>query len=153
MLNADNKKLKGNRVEKKKSNGDNTEVLALLNAIATKQQEQDERLEELEGATGREAAHLKLVNLLYDTDETHLPGLTRLPLRAIKPFALAMMLDAITHDDVRTGKVSLQQVFRTSYFTLMRSVGAEAFNKGIGLAGEQAAAEQERGTGLDMGAE
>ena len=146
--------LKGEKTEKKTpDNGNNPEILALLQAMAAKQQEQDERLEELEGGRGREAAQLRLVNLLYDTDDKHLPGLTRLPLRAVKSFAIAMMLDAVGSEAVQSGKITLQQVFRNSYFTLMRSVGGEAFNKGIGLAGEQAASEVQRGTGLDMGGE
>lgn len=139
--------------KKVKSNGSNEEVLALLKAIVTKQGEQDERMEELEGGKGREAAQLRLVNLLYDTDAKHLPGLSRLPLRAVKPFAIGMTLDAITSDPVRKGEISLAEVFRNSYLMLMRSVGGEAFNKGIGLAGEQAAAEVERSGGIDLGAE
>ena len=134
------------------SDGDG-EALKLLQGIAAKQKEQDERLEELEEKGGKAAAQLRLVNLLYDTDDRRLPGLTRIPLRAVKPFAISIMLDAVTSPEVRSGKVSLQQVFRTAYFQLMRSVGAEAFNKGIGLAGEQAASEAEKGTGLDLGGE
>lgn len=135
---------------KKKPDDNNNEVLVLLQGIAKKQQEQDERLEELEQGKGKSAAALRMVNLLYDTDSEHLPGLTRLPLGAVRPFALAMMLDAITDPDVRAGKISLQSKFRFFYFQLMRSVGAEHLKAGIELAGEQAAAETEKGAEVDL---
>ena len=135
---------------KKREDGD---IIALLESIASKQKEQDERLEELEDHKGGQAAQLRLVNLCYDPNDEQLPGLTRLPLRATRPFALGMILDKLTRKEVLSGEVSLQQVFYHNYFLLMRSVGAEAFNKAIELAGEQAAAETERGTGLDLGNE
>jgi hypothetical protein len=139
MLNKKDKK-----VADDKNNGQG-EVLALLNAIAGKQQEQDERLTELEDGKAKDTAQLRLVNLVYDTDEEHLPGLTRLPLMAVKPFAVGMMLDAILDEDVRSGKRSLPSVFRRNYFHLMRSVGAEAFNKANELAAQQASEEAEKG--------
>ena len=151
MLNTE----KLNRKKKEsKDGGGNDEVLGYLKAIVAKQQEQEERLEELESGKGKEMAQLRLVNLLYDTDDKHLPGLTRLPLRAVKPFAIAMMLDKVTSPEVREGKVSLQQVFYTNYFMLMRSVGGDAFKQGVGLAGEQAASEGEvQGAEFRLGAE
>jgi len=137
---------------KAKSNGDNSsEMLAILQSIANKQTEHEERLTEVEEGRGREQSQLRLINLLYDTDDKHLPGLTRLPLTAVKPFAVAMMLNALRNEDVRSGKASLQSVFRTSFFLLMRSVGAEALNKGNELAAEQASQEVEKGAEYNLG--
>lgn len=132
-------------------NGANPEVLNLLKAIAAKQVEQDERLEELEAGSGKSAAALRMVNLMYDTDDEHLTGLTRIPLRAARPFALGMTLDALTDPDVMAGKVSLQHKFNMYYFQLMRSVGGEHLKRGVDLAGEQAASEVEKGSELDLG--
>jgi hypothetical protein len=137
---------------KPQSNGDNqAEMLAILQSIASKQTELDERITEVEDGRGKEQSQLRLINLLYDTDDKHLPGLTRLPLTAVRPFAIAMMLDALRSEDVRSGKVSLPSVFRTSYFLLMRSVGAEALNKGNELAAEQASQETEKGAEYNLG--
>jgi len=137
---------------KAKSNGDkSSEMLALLQSVVNKVTEFDERITEMEDGRGKEQSQLRLINLLYDTDDKHLPGLTRLPLTAVKPFAVAMMLDAIMSEEVRSGKMSLPSVFRTSYFHLMRSVGAEALNKGNELAAEQASQEAEKGAEYNLG--
>ena len=132
-------------------NGANTEILSLLQGIAKKQEEIDERLEELEEGGSKGAAALRMVNLTYDTDDDHLPGLTRIPLRAARPFALAMTLDDLTDPDVLSGKVSLQHRFHRHYFHLMRSVGGEHLKRGVELAGEQAASEADKGAELDLG--
>ena len=149
--------LDSEKIKKKKDQGQddggNKEILAALQGITKLITEHGERLEELEEGKGKAAAQLRLVNLLYDTDDIHLPGLTRLPLLAVKPFAIGMMLDAVTKAEVRSGKVSLSEVYRRNYFLLMRSVEAEAFNKGIGLAGEQAASEAEKGAEYNLGAD
>ena len=132
---------------------DNGEVIALLQQIVKKQQEQDERLEELEETGGKRAAELRIIELIYDTDENHLAGLTRIPAAAVRPFANAMMLHALRDPDVRSGKKSLAQCRRTAYFTLMRSVGGEHLQKGRELALEKVQTELEkvRGPELDLG--
>lgn len=141
MLKKDKTQKQGKTPE---NGGFEGQVLSALEAITHKLQEHDEQIAEFGTDKGRGQAVLQLVNFLYDPDDTHLPGLTRLPLRAVKPFAIAATLDAITDPDVMSGKKTLQQVFRTNYFFLMRSVGAEAFKQGIGLAGEQQASEAEQ---------
>ena len=133
------------------SNNGDGEVLSLLKQIVDKQKEQDERLDDLDNKNMRGAAQLRMVNLLYDTDDNHMPGLARLPLRAIKAFAYAMMLDDITHPDVLSGKVTLQHRFRMHYFQLTRSIGGDHLNKGRELAGEQAASEKEMGEQMELG--
>ena len=149
MLDSD--KLKRKKKATAGDNGASGEMLSLLQGIAKKQQEIDERLEELEEGTQKGAAALKMVNLMYDTDDKHLPGLTRIPLRAARAFALSMTLNDLTDPDVMAGKVSLQHRFYMYYFQLMRSVGGEHLKRGVALAGEQAATELEKGAEMDLG--
>lgn len=149
MLDSD--KLKRKKKATTSDNGEEDEVLFLLQGIAKKQEEIDERLGELEEGTQKGAAALKMVNLMYDTDDNHLPGLTRIPLRAARAFALGMALDSLTDEDVMAGKVSLQHKFNMYYFQLMRSVGGEHLKRGVDLAGEQAATEVEKGAEMDLG--
>lgn len=149
MLN-DNKINKPKKLPKP-SNGGNSEVIALLNTLVAKQQELSERIEEVEDKNVRGEAALRMVNLLYDTDDTHLPSLTRIPLGAVRPFAISMTLDALTNPKVMSGEVSLHHIYRTCYFQLMRSVGGLHLDKGRELAGEQAASEADKGAELDLG--
>jgi len=150
MLDSEKLKAKKRKIPAN-DDGANSEVLSLLQAISKKQEEQDERLVDLEEGTRQGAAALRMVNLTYDTDDDHLPGLTRIPLRAARPFALAMTLDDLTDPDVLSGKVSLQHRFHRHYFHLMRSVGGEHLKRGVELAGEQASSEAEKGAEMDLG--
>lgn len=145
-------------VKKKDESIENTdgqlgEVLGLLQIMAKKQQELDERLEEMEETGSKRAAELEIIRLIYDTDDKHLPGLTRLPMQAVRPFARAMMLHALHDPDVRSGKKSLSETYRTAYFTLMRSVSGEHLQKGRELALEKVQSELEkvRGPEIDLG--
>lgn len=140
---------------KKKDDTTNTdgqmgEVLGLLKTVVQKQTEQDERLEELELTGGKAAAELRIIELCYDTDDKHLPGLSRIPLQAVRPFATAMMLSALRDPDVRSGKKSLAECYRTAYLTLMRSVGGEHLGKGRELAIEKVASELEKAQGPEI---
>lgn len=132
------------------ANGHDGEVLDLLKSIAAKQQEQDERLEDLEESGGRMAAELRIIELVYDTDDKHLPGLTRLPLNSVKHFARAMMIHALRDPEVRAGKRSLSEAYRTAVFTLMRSVGGEHLEKGRQLAVEKVQSELEKVRGPEV---
>jgi len=121
-----------------------SQVLDALSAIGQKLGEHDEQIAEFgQQRQSKGEALLRMVNLCYDPDDKKLPGLTRLPLNAVHPFAIGRTLNAITSEEVRSGKKSLVDVFYNSYFLLMRSVGGDAFNKGVQLASEQAAAEAE----------
>ena len=129
---------------------DNGEVISLLQQIVKKQQEQDERLEELEETGGKRAAELRIIELIYATPEDSLAGLTRIPAAAVRPFANAMMLHALRDPDVRSGKKSLAQCRRTAYFTLMRSVGGEHLDQGRQLARDKVQSEIERAQGPEI---
>ena len=150
------KKQRGRPPQKSPDNGGfEGQVLAALGAITNKLAEHDEQIADVEQKSqAKGEALLRMVNLCYDPDDTKLPGLTRLPLAAIRPFAIGMTLNAITNEDVMSGKKTLQGEFYHNYFLLMRSVGGEAFNKGIQLASEQAQAEaEEQGSEFRLGQE
>lgn len=147
--------LKKDKVEN--ANGGNKEILELLQTSLAQQQKINveilERLEEAESKGMSKAALLRMVNLLYDTDDKHLSELTRIPLGAVEPLALGTMLDALSDPKVRSGEVSLVQVLYNAYYRLMRSVGGLHLSKGVTLAEEQAAGEAERGAEVDLGAD
>ena len=96
-------------------------------------------------------ALLRMVNHLYNTDDEHLPELTRIPINAARPLALGMALESILDEDVQSGEVPLSKKLRNYYFRLMRSVGGVHLGRGIRLAEEQAAAEIERAEELELG--
>lgn len=99
------------------------------------------------GNTGRSAegeALLKLVNVLYDTDENKLPQLTRIERRAVLPLSIMMMKNDILDKKRIDGKIPLSKCWLKHYFQLQRSVDRWYFMVGAGLAHEQAAAEVEK---------
>lgn len=121
------------------------EILTVLKQIQSNQKELNERIEELENKkTGMSEAALRLVNLMYDTDNQHLPELTRIPLNSVRPHALGMTLESILDEDVQSGKVPLSRILRNNYFRLMRSVNGKHLGNGIGLASDQSREEQEQ---------
>jgi len=155
----DKEKKFGKKAKKKKEESNNgsfeSQVLDALSTISGKLGEHDEQIAEIsQSRQAKGDALLKMVNLCYDPDDKKLPGLTRLPLNAVNPFAIGMTLNAITSEEVRSGKMSLVDVFYNKYFLLMRSVGGEAFSKGVQLASEQAAADaEEQGEAFRAGEE
>lgn len=91
-----------------------------------------------------EAAMLRLTNLLYDTDEEHLPSLTRI--HSSKEAILLSIQTAkeLATDKVRIAKkVPLSRVFRNALLMYKRSIGMKAFLVGAGLAQGQAEAAEE----------
>jgi len=86
-------------------------------------------------------ALLKLVNLLYDTDDTKLAELSWLDHREVFPMSIQMTKEEALKEE-RT--IPLTKVWRTAYLRLKRSVQMKAFMVGAGLAHEQAAAEAEK---------
>lgn len=156
MLDAEKIKKKQKKEVKASDNGGfQQQVLDALGAIGAKLQEHDEQIADVnQQRQAKGEALLRMVNLCYDPDDTKLPGLTRLPLAAIRPFAIGMTLNAITSKRVMSGETTLQGEFYHNYFLLMRSVGGEALNKGIQLASEQAQAEaEEQGEAFRAGPE
>jgi len=150
------KKLRPTGLESEDESSNSEDLKSMLQAIIANQQELKERLDEFE--EGKDKNHgnealLRMVNFLYDTDDKHIPELTRIPLQTAQPLALGMTLDSIFDEDVQDGTTSLSQKLRLYYFRLMRSVGGVHLGRGIRLAEEQAAAETEKAEELELGGE
>jgi len=143
--------LKKKKIE---TNGDNTEIAEILKSIVGQQKELVDRIGDLEKRnTSSALALLQMVNFLYDTDDKHLPELTRIPVQAVRPHALGMMLESLLDEDVQSGEVPLSRKLRNYYFRLMRSVGGVHLGRGVRLAEEQAAAEAEKTEEMELGEE
>jgi len=142
-------------------NGKQADLMAVIQTMALQQKELIERLEDIEKGkdNGTGAALLRMVNFMYDTDDVHLPELTRIPIQAARPLAYAMGLDSLLHRKTRKdGKLlndgkSLSENIRNNYFRLMRSVGGVHLGRGVRLAEEQAAAAAEDAEETDLGGE
>jgi hypothetical protein len=140
-------KVKGNPNSKDK-------VAELLQTILNNQKELVDRLEAVEkGKVTSADSLLKMVNFLYDTDDKHLPELTRLPINAVSAHAFGMCLESIFDEDVQSGKVPLSSKLRNHYFRLLRSVGGVHLGRGVRLAEEQAQSEAEEAEEMELGGE
>jgi hypothetical protein len=144
-------------VKKIKDEGNTNSMEEILQMMVSQQKEFADRLTEMEdqnkNKTSANEALLRMVNLTYDTDDQHLPELTRIPIQAARPHALGMMLESLFDEDVQDGSVPLSRKLRNSYFRLMRSVGGVHLGRGVRLAEEQASAEQEKAEEFDLGGE
>lgn len=131
----------------------NNEVTSMLQSIINQQKELSNRLGELEDkkTTTSADALLRMVNLTYDTDDKHLPELTRIPLNSARPLSIGIMLESIFDPDVQAGLVPLSSKLRNAYFRLMRSVGGVHLGRGVRLAEEQAASEAESAEERELG--
>lgn len=93
---------------------------------------------------GSEAALLRLTNLLYDTDDEHLPSLTRINSTREAILLSIQVTKEMALDPKRIKlKVPLSRIFRNSFLMFKRSIGMKAFLVGAGLAQGQAEAEEE----------
>lgn len=128
---------------------------AVIQTMVLQQKEMVERLDDIEKGkdTGTSAALLRMVNFMYDTDDVHLPELTRIPIQAARPLAYAMGLDSLLHRKTQKDGKSLNENIRNNYFRLMRSVGGVHLGRGVRLAEEQAAAAAEEAEETDLGGE
>lgn len=130
------------------SNGSHTEfelkMASTMEAVLGLTKELSERLDEVESRKdGAGEAKLKLTNIVFDTTDERMPELTNIPLSAARNYARSMMLEHMNDPDVRSGKVKLSAILRTSYFRLLRSVGGVQLMRGTRLASEQTANEGE----------
>jgi len=142
-------------LKKKEDNGNMSgdQLADALKALMALQQEVSERLEELESKKdlGGEA-RLLIATRVFDTDREHLPEMTNIPLRAVKPYSLADMSARILDPDVQCGKVTLGQIRRESVYRHLRSVRGNLLDKGTQLAMEQTRqAEMEEAEKMDIG--
>jgi hypothetical protein len=136
----------------KSGNGETTAaILNALKALSAQNKELFERMADIEKKSTAADALLRMVNLMYDTDDKHLPELTRIPINAVRPHALGMMLESLMDEDVQSGKVPLSRILRNNYFRLMRSVGGVHLGRGVRLAEEQASAEAEKAEEMELG--
>lgn len=145
------------RLKKKDDNGDmpGGQLAEALKALTAMQQDVRDRLDELESKKdlGGEA-RLLIATRVFDTDREHLPEMTNIPLRAVKPYSLADMSARILDPDVQCGKVTLGQIRRESVYRHLRSVRGNLLDKGTQLAMEQtkqAELEDIEGTALGRG--
>ena len=131
----------------------NKEMALLLQTMIAQQKELADRLEDLEkkGSSTAADALIRMVNLTYNTDDDHLPELTRIPIQAARPHAIGMMLESILDEDVQNGTVPLSRKLRNYYFRLMRSVGGIHLGRGVRIAEEQASAETEKAEEMELG--
>jgi hypothetical protein len=132
------------------SNGDTSGQLLALSKLL---QEVSERIEDLESKKDLSGeARLLIAQRVFDTDRVHLPEMTILPLRTVRPYSLADMSASILNPDVQSGKVSLGQIRRESIYRHLRSVQGTLLDKGYQLAMEQAKqAEIEEGQMGELG--
>ena len=77
--------------------------------------------------------------------------MTRIPIQAVRPHALGMMLEALFDPEVQSGEVPLSRILRNAQFRLMRSVGGIHLGRGVRLAEQQAEAEQEQAAEIELG--
>ena len=134
------------------NNGD--KVAELLQTVLQSQKDIVDRMEAMEkGKVTSADSLLKMVNFLYDTDDKHLPELTRLPINAVSAHAFGMCLESIFDEDVQSGKVPLSSKLRNYYFRLLRSVGGVHLGRGVRLAEEQAQSESEAAEEMELGGE
>jgi hypothetical protein len=86
---------------------------------------------------GAGQATLFIAKSMLDTDRKHLPEMTRLYLRSVRPCSLADMSSSVFDPYVQAGIVTLGQIRRDSVYRHMRSVGGDLLNKAAELAMEQ----------------
>lgn len=141
-----------NEVPKKAKAATSESEAELLRMIINNQRDLSQRLDDMEQkATSQNSqALLRMVNFLYDTDDKHISELTRIPLNAVRPFALGMALESIL-DPNYDSSVPLSQVVRNNYMRLMRSVGGVHLGRGLRLAEEQAQAAAEEAEEMELG--
>ena len=110
--------------------------------MVTKTEKKEEPQDDVKRTYTTDEAQLRLVNLIYDTDEAHILSLTRIRtsreafLHATQITREAALLKS--RDPVTT---PLSKVWRHAYLLLARSIDMHAFNMAVGLARGQAEAE------------
>lgn len=125
---------------KKSDNGN--EELSVKDSLALILKNQNiisERVDEIEDKINENAdvknALLQLVNLYYNTDDTHILELSYISPLAAAPIAESLALDAMTSPDVRNGKVSLNTLVIMKWLRSLRSVRGR--HLGLGAAAMQ----------------
>lgn len=143
------KKLKDDN-EQNNEQSQGQDLKSMLKIVMQNQQDINDRLDNNERKSiANEKALLQMVNFLYDTDDKHIPELTRIPVAAARPFALGMALETILDD--ATKDIPLSKTVRLNYMRLMRSVGGIHLGRGLRLAEDQAQAVADASEEMDLG--
>jgi len=137
---------------KAEDNGQGDELKDMLQVIISNQTVLSERMDEVEEGRSKDSeALLQMVNIIFNTDDQHLPELTRIPLPSARPFAYSMGLGSLLEAREKGVTTSLSQRITNNYFRLMRSVGGVHLGRGTHLAEEQAAAVAEKAEEFELG--
>ena len=100
-----------------------------------------EKKEEKENSNGgKEASIGKMIDVVFNPTEEHLPEMTVIPRGLVLSMSMMMTYDHVL-DPKRTK--TLSSIWLTNFFRLQRSVGGTLKNQGVALAMEQIGAEQE----------
>ena len=144
-LKSDNDNNNGNGQEPEQD-----DMKSMMKMLLQNQKDINDRLDHEEKKnTLQEKALLQMVNFLYDTDDKHIPELTRIPVQAARPFALGMALETILDDAYKD--IPLSKTVRLHYMRLMRSVGGIHLGRGLRLAEDQAQAVADAAEEMDLG--
>jgi len=130
---------------KNNGNGDgHANLQTTLELLLQNQQELNDRLSDIEetkhSEAGEGAALVKLANMYFNTDDKHITELSFISPLAARPFAEAMALDAMTTEEVRSGKISLNKLLILNYLRLQRSVHGRLIGIGTSAMQEQISA-------------
>lgn len=136
------KKKKEDMVKQEVAAGGNhqtsAEVLEIVESLRKSVADIVEQVNDLaEKKDGSGQTQLFIARSMLDTERKHLPEMTRLYLRSVRPCSLADMASSVFDPSVQAGIVTLGQVRRESVYRHMRSVGGDLLNKTSELAMEQ----------------
>ena len=128
-------------------NGDNGQgmpsIQNLLQAIAQNQQELSDRLSDIEEKTTKKegGTGIHIAEMFFKPDDKYLPDFSWISALAAKPFAIALTLDKQTDESVRSGKVSLTEMYIYNLLHLYRGVGGRLMHMGKEALEQQVSAE------------
>jgi len=121
-------------------NGNNTEVMEAIQLLMAQNRDLSERMDEIQEGNGnrdKDQAHLKMVNMTFDTPDKNIIELTDLTYPSIRKVAYAQTLDRLFDEDVQSGATSLTSIFLNIYMRGLRSKGGRHLARATKLALEQ----------------
>lgn len=141
--------LKDNNGKKiKRDNGNDGGMEALSKAFSDFSRDIGERLDYIESKKdASQQARLEIIQRLYNTDNEHLPELTRISLRMVDPLSLADTAAAILSPAVQSGEITLGQIRRVSMYRHLRSVKGDFIEKAAQISLEQVRTSEEEAAG------
>lgn len=139
------------------SNGEVLELKAmmaqLMQNVEYNLQNMQEHIADIEETSKKSSdAHLRMVELLYDTPDKRLPELTNLHVLAVKPHSIGMGLERLFDRGILVGTESFTANVRKYVFQLNRSINGMHHKKAGELAEQQTQAQAEQDSmGEDFG--